>query len=145
MSAGVVAWRRQQQAPEVLLIKHAGNGRWGFPKGRQHAEELLVATALREFEEEVGLRPEQGELMALGSIRQKSGKTVHCWAFEGDWESGRAPPSNTFEMEWPRGSGLRQCFPEIDQVAFFTASVAREKINAAQRELLDRLEALLDS
>jgi predicted NUDIX family NTP pyrophosphohydrolase len=50
---------------------------------------------------------------------------------------------NTFEIEWPPRSGKRQAFPEVDKAAWFSLDEARQKINAAQSELLDRLEALI--
>ena len=77
--------------------------------------------------------------MSLGTVRQRSGKTVHAWAFEGAWPPGAEVCSNTFSLEWPPRSGRRQEFPEVDQGRFFDIGEAREKINAPQVSLLDRL------
>ncbi|HEY2733010.1 MAG TPA: hypothetical protein VGI70_03450, partial [Polyangiales bacterium] len=65
-----------------------------------------------------------------------------AWAFEGDWNDRSLSP-NSFEIEWPPRSGRRQSFPEIDRAQFFGVEVAREKINPAQAELIDRLIARL--
>jgi predicted NUDIX family NTP pyrophosphohydrolase len=45
--------------------------------------------------------------------------------------------------EWPRGSGLWLTFPEVDRCEWFDARSARHKMNPAQAELIDRLEAVL--
>jgi predicted NUDIX family NTP pyrophosphohydrolase len=49
------------------------------------------------------------------------------------------PRSNHFSLEWPPRSGLRREFPEVDRAEFFSVERAREKINPAQAELIDRL------
>ena len=97
-----------------------------------------------EFEEEVGVRPE-GVLdwIALGWIKQKGGKIVHAWAFEGDLPEPFECRSNLFEMEWPPRSGKRRMFPEVDQARFFSDEVARRKIKETQTPLLDRLQAAI--
>lgn len=134
---------------EVFLVHPAGPyhankdlGAWSIPKGEVEEGDPMQETALREFAEETGLQP-AGPYVALGDIRQRGGKTVHAWAFAGEWEAGRVLVSNTFEMEWPRGSGTMQTFPEVDDGRFFTVPVAKQKINAAQAALIDRLVALL--
>jgi predicted NUDIX family NTP pyrophosphohydrolase len=45
--------------------------------------------------------------------------------------------------EWPRGSGRIITFPEVDRCAWFDPRIAREKINPAQAEFIDRLELAL--
>ena len=102
---------------------------------------MPLAAACREFKEETGIDP-RGPFLPLGHIRQKAGKLVHAWAWEGDADAATVT-SNTMRTEWPRGSGRWLTFPEIDRCAWFDAATAREKINAAQTELLDRLEAAL--
>jgi predicted NUDIX family NTP pyrophosphohydrolase len=121
--------------------KTRDTGAWTIPKGIAEPGEDLLATACREFEEETGLHP-LGPFLPLGAIRQKAGKVVHAWAWEGDADPEHVT-SNTMKAEWPRGSGRWLTFPEVDRCGWFSLSIAREKINPAQRELLDRLEALL--
>ena len=135
------------RADERCIIKtfyHAGQdtGAWSIPKGEVEPGDDLHETAVREFEEETGKAP-AGPYRPLGSIRQRGGKTVHAWAFAGDWEEGRVLVSNTFELEWPRRSGRMQTFPEVDDGRFFPAATAREKINVAQAALIDRLAEAL--
>lgn len=117
-------------------------GYWTIPKGEVHKSEDLLETAKREFEEEVGVKP-HGPYTSLGTIVQKGGKIVHAWCFEGELDPGAAHISNTYEMEWPPGSGKMQQFPEIDRVGFFPLREARRKLKPTQVELLDRLEKLL--
>ncbi len=102
--------------------------------------EDAIATARREFEEETGVRPNP-PYFDLGTIRQKGGKLIHAWAWEGDADPDSVL-SNTISIEWPRGSGRWVTIPEVDRCAWFDVAVARGKINPAQVELIDRLEQL---
>jgi predicted NUDIX family NTP pyrophosphohydrolase len=146
-SAGVLLFKRSGGRIQVLLVHPGGPfwrrkdlGAWTIPKGERAPGEDAEATARREFTEETG-RALEGPLLALGRIKQRGGKQVDAFANEGDFDTDRLT-CNTFEIEWPPRSGKRQAFPEVDRAAWFTLEEAREKINAAQRELLDRLEAL---
>ena len=85
----------------------------------------------------------EGDFIPLGTVMQKSGKTVHAWAIAGDWDERKPIVSNTFEIEWPPRSGKKQQFPEIDRAEFFSVTEALDKINEAQREFIRRLEALI--
>lgn len=148
-SAGLVMFHAQGGVVQVLLAHPGGPlwankdaGAWSIPKGEVEAGEDLLEAARREFREEIGVEP-TGPFVPLGSIRQKSGKQVHAWAFRGELDP-RGVRSNTFEMEWPPRSGRRVSFPEIDRAELFELEVARSKINPAQAALLDALEAWLD-
>jgi predicted NUDIX family NTP pyrophosphohydrolase len=102
--------------------------------------EDMLATAIREVREETGLDLDKDvKFIALGSIKQKGGKTVHAWAFEGDWDGSSPITSTIFDLEWPPGSGQWQRFPEIDKAAFFSMDQARERLKITQQPLLDRL------
>jgi predicted NUDIX family NTP pyrophosphohydrolase len=101
-----------------------------------------MAAAGREFTEEIGSPPPDGEWIDLGSVTQRSGKVVRAWAVEGDLDAG-ATVSNDFEMEWPRGSGVRRSFPEVARAQWCGPAEARRKLNAAQVPFVDRLEAAL--
>ena len=145
ISAGILAFRRKP-ALEVLLAHPGGpfwakkdDGVWTIPKGLVEPGDDLVATARREFTEETNLTAD-GALIALAPVNQKSGKLVHAFAIEADFElSGFA--SNTLEIEWPPKSGRRQSFPEVDRIAYFALPAAKTKIIAYQRPLLLELEA----
>ncbi len=128
--------------PGGPFFRHKDAGHWSIPKGEIEPGEELLAAAIREFKEEVGLEP-RGPFLELGFIKQKGGKIVHAWAFCGDWDPARTHACNRFTLEWPPLSGQFQSFPEIDRVGFFSLSEAREKLKAAQCDFLDRLESLL--
>ena len=147
-SAGLLIYRRLGSNLEVLLVHPGGpfwrnkdQGAWSIPKGEADDAEDLLAAARREFHEETGFQPD-GPFLPLSPVRQKSGKTVHAWALEGDLDPA-AVRSNTFTMEWPPKSGRKAEFPEVDRAAFFDPQTARQKINPAQAPLLDELEAIL--
>jgi predicted NUDIX family NTP pyrophosphohydrolase len=118
-------------------------GAWTLPKGLVEEGEEPLAAAVREFEEETGIYP-RGPFLALGSVRQKAGKLVHAWAWEGEADPRRVR-SNVMRAEWPRGSGRWLTFPEVDRCEWFDARSGRQKINPAQAELIDRLEAAISS
>jgi predicted NUDIX family NTP pyrophosphohydrolase len=149
LSAGVVLWRRRDGRIEVLLGHPGGPffakkdlDNWTVPKGEVEPGEELLAVALREFEEETGHDVPDVDLIPLGEILQKGGKTVVAWGAEGDLDPEMAT-SNEYEMEWPPRSGRMQTFPEIDRVDWFDLPTARTKVKAAQVPLLDRLEQAL--
>ena len=147
-SAGLLLFRRRHEGLEVLLAHPGGPfwarrdaGAWTIPKGEIGDGENPLASACREFEEETGVRP-QGPFLPLGEIRQKAGKTVLAWAWEGDMDASLAR-SHTIGIEWPPRSGRRIEVPEADRCEWFGVPAAREKLNPAQVELLDRLDATL--
>lgn len=151
-SAGILPYRRRGASLEVLLVHPGGpfwtkkdEGAWSIPKGEFDPEEEPRTCALRELEEELGsaLGLTVEDLTELGSVRQKSGKVVHCWAAEADFDPAQLR-SNSFEMEWPPRSGKRQEFPEVDRAGWFEPEAARAKINPAQADFLDRLLAVPD-
>ena len=145
-SAGILLHRDRDGVREVLLVHPGGPywarkdaGTWSIPKGEYGDGDDPRAAALREFEEELGSPlPEGTELTELGTVRQPGGKVVTAYAAPGDLDAG-AISSNTFTIEWPPRSGRTQEFPEVDRADWFTLDQAREKINAAQAALLDRL------
>lgn len=147
-SAGILPYRRTASGVEVLLVhpggpfwKNKGDGAWSIAKGLLEPGEDPRAAALREFAEETGVTLE-GELAPLGAERQPSGKTVHAFAVEADFDA-TGIVSNTFELEWPPKSGKMRQFPEVDSAAWFSVDAARTKILKGQRPFLDRLVALL--
>ncbi len=148
VSAGLLLFRRRNAGLELFLAHPGGPywegrdaGAWTIPKGAVDEGETLLAAACREFEEETGIAP-TGPYLPLGSIRQKAGKRVHAWAWEGDADPTRAS-SNLMRTEWPRGSGRWLTFPEVDRCAWFAPAEARTRLIAAQAEFVDRLEAVL--
>ena len=148
VSAGLLMYRIHDAKLQVLLAHPGGpfyrnkdEGVWTIPKGEINPEEDLQDAAKREFEEETGLKP-TGQFLALKPIRQKGGKIVHAWAFQGDCDP-TAIVSNTFSMEWPPKSGRQVEVPEIDRADFFDVDAARRKINAAQMAFVEECEQLV--
>lgn len=144
-TAGLLMYRRVSTlAIEVLLIHPGGPfwarkdlGAWSIPKGEYLEDEAPLAAARREFEEETGFAA-TGHFLELGTVQQPGGKLVAAWAFEGDCDPEQMT-SNTFKMEWPKGSGRFQDFPEADRAAWFSVAEAKRRILGAQAPLLDVL------
>jgi predicted NUDIX family NTP pyrophosphohydrolase len=151
ISAGLLMFRRRNNELEVLLAHPGGpfftrkdEGAWTIPKCEAAPEEDLLTRARIEFEEEVGFGPENVQhWIELGWIKQKGGKIVHGWAFEGDLPESFECKSNLFELEWPPHSGKRKQFPEVDRAEFFTEAIARQKMKPTQIPFLDRLRRAL--
>jgi predicted NUDIX family NTP pyrophosphohydrolase len=148
-SAGLLMYRIHDGKLQVLLahpggpfFKNKDEGAWSIPKGEVEAGEELLEAAKREFQEEVGVTP-AGPFIPLTPVKQKGGKIVHAWAFEGECFP-RLFVSNTFTMEWPPRSGRRLDFPEIDRAEFFDVATARRKIKLGQEALLDELEGIVN-
>ena len=148
ISAGILLFRHAGEAPEVLLVHPGGPywakkdlGVWSIPKGLIEEDEEPRQCALRELEEELGspFAFAAEALIELGSVRQKAGKLVHCWAAEGEFDPATLR-SNTFSMEWPPRSGAEREFPEVDRAQWFGLEEARVKIIPAQADFLDRLK-----
>ncbi|MEU0333531.1 NUDIX domain-containing protein [Streptomyces sp. NPDC006193] len=144
-SAGLLLFRRTGQGLEVLLGHMGGPlwakkdaGAWTVPKGEYEPREPAWEAARREFREELGLPPPDGEAVPLGEVVQRNGKIVTAWAVEADLDPAAIDPG-TFTMEWPPRSGRRQRFPELDRVAWFALDRARQVIVTAQAAFLDRL------
>ncbi|WP_327181795.1 NUDIX domain-containing protein [Streptomyces sp. NBC_01334] len=144
-SAGLLLFRHTDDGPQVLLGHMGGPyfakkdaGAWTVPKGEYEPDEPAWEAARREFREELGLPPPDGEAVDLGEVRQKNGKIVTAWAIEADLDPAAIAPG-TFTMEWPPRSGLTQEFPELDRVAWFGLDRARQVIVTAQAAFLDRL------
>ncbi|MEH0421587.1 NUDIX domain-containing protein [Streptomyces sp. B21-083] len=149
-SAGLLLFRRAAPGQETdgleVLLGHMGGpffarrdaGAWTIPKGEYGDGETAWDAARREFREELGLAPPEGEAVALGEVRQAGGKVVTAWAVEADLDPATVVPG-TFRMEWPRGSGQEREFPELDRVRWFGLDAARAVIVTAQAGFLDRL------
>jgi predicted NUDIX family NTP pyrophosphohydrolase len=148
-SAGLLLHRERSGEREVLLVHPGGpmwakrdEGAWSIPKGEYEPGEDPLTAAKREFAEELGTPAPEGPAIELGEIKQKSGKVVSAWAVAGDLDVTEIT-SNTVEVQWPPRSGKMLEIPEVDRAEWFGLQQAREKINAAQAELLDRLANIL--
>lgn len=140
-SAGVLVYRRREAGPEFLLVHPGGpywarkdEAAWSIPKGLVGEGEETWAAARREFAEEIG-QPIAGDATPLTPCPTAAGKLILAWLVEADLDL-TALVSNTFEMEWPPGSGRRAMFPEVDRAAYFDAATALWKIHKGQRAIL---------
>ncbi len=147
-SAGILCYRYQGQVLEVFLAHPGGPfwakrdlGAWSIPKGLLETDEDPLTAAKREFNEETGFSAE-GEFVELGQLKQHSGKIVHAWAVQMDFDASQLT-SNMFSLEWPKGSGRLREYPEVDRGEWFPLARAREKIYPGQVAFLDRLLAHL--
>ncbi len=145
-SAGLLLHRTSPTGSTEVLLVHPGGpfwarrdeGAWSIPKGEYVDGEDPLAAARREFFEELGRAAPDGPAVPLGEVRQKGGKRVLAWAVEGDLDPATVV-SNSFAVEWPRGSGRLRNYPEVDRAEWFGLEEARRRILESQRPLLDAL------
>jgi len=144
-SAGLLLFRLNSEVIEVLLVHPGGpfwrkkdEGAWTIPKGEFNEDEEPLVAAKREFEEETGSKPPDGNYIPLKPVKQANGKLVHAFAVEAEFDPAGLK-SNTFLTEWPPRSLRMQEFPEVDRAEWFTPEVARRKILAGQVPLIDEL------
>lgn len=150
LSAGVLLYRTRDGVAEVLIAHPGGpfwarkdDGAWSIPKGEYSDGEDPWVAAQREFSEELGLSVPAGPRIDLGALKQSGGKVVTAFAVQSDLDISEAR-SNTFELEWPKGSGRLREFPEVDRVGWFPVATARTKLLKSQQGFLDRLMARPD-
>lgn len=151
ISAGLLLYRQRPDSVQVLLVHPGGPfwakkdaGAWSIPKGEINDGEDIKMAAIREFAEELGAPPPNGNLMILSPLKQGSGKTIHVWAVEGEFDTASFR-SNTFTMEWPPRSGKQTEFSEIDKATFFSWEDALLKISPGQRGFISQLMEKLPS
>jgi predicted NUDIX family NTP pyrophosphohydrolase len=146
-SSGILMYRhRSPRAGIELLLVHPGGpfwakrdwGAWSIPKGEYVDGEDALAVAKREFEEETGACPQDGDFIPLGDLVQPGRKIVTAWALEGDFDPSTLK-SNQFELEWPPKSGRKAFFPEVDRAGWFSPADARRKILPGQGDFIARL------
>ena len=150
-SAGLILHRRNADGEVEVLLVHPGGpfwaGKdahaWSIPKGEYDEGDDAETVALREFEEELGSPPPDGSRLFLGEFGQSSRKRISAWALEGDFAATHVV-SNTFELEWPPGSGQVRVYPEVDKAAWWTIDSARTKLHKPQAPLLDALAEVLE-
>jgi predicted NUDIX family NTP pyrophosphohydrolase len=149
-SAGILLYRVGPGGAHEVLLAHPGGpywrgkdaGAWSVPKGEHAGDEDPLTAARREYAEELGHPAPDGPFRPLGTVRQARGKRVTAWAVEGELDPASVV-SNTAQIMWPPRSGRIIEVPEVDRVAWFDLTTAREKLNAGQVPLLDRLRDLL--
>lgn len=144
-SAGLLLYRLNNGSVEVLIGHPGGpfwakkdDGAWSIPKGEYVDGEDPWLAACREFEEELGKPPPDGPRFDLSPLKQPGGKIVTAFAVQGDLDL-EGTVSNTFTLEWPKGSGNVREYPELDRVGWFSVPEARSKLLKGQHPLLDRL------
>lgn len=145
LSAGVLLYKREGDAVKVMLVHPGGpfwakkdDGAWSIPKGEIGAGEDMLDAARREFAEETGSELPQGELIDLNEVKISTGKVIHAWAMEYDFDTSTLQ-SNSFEMVWPPRSGQMQTFPEVDKAAWFDIGDAPLKMHTGQAVFIERL------
>ena len=149
LSAGILLYRQSPSALEVWIAHMGGPfwarkdaGAWSIPKGEYLDDEDPLAAAKREFAEEMGTLPPTADYILLGTFRQPSGKNITVFVAESDFEPGEIV-SNTFSLEWPKGSGVVRSYPEVDHAEWIQEPVARTKLVKGQLPILDALLAHL--
>lgn len=151
-SAALLAYRHDAAGRIEVFLTHMGGpfwahrdlAAWSIPKGEYDAgTEDPLAVARREFREEIGVAAPVGGVIDLGECRQPSGKRIRTFAVP-TAEPLAFVSSNTFTLEWPRGSGHLREFPETDDAQWFDLPTAAAKLVPGQVPILDALVRAVD-
>ena len=150
LSAGILLYRATDTAEPEVWIAHMGGpfwarkdaAAWSIPKGEYQPGDDPFDAARREFEEEIGVPAPEADYRLLGEFRQPSGKVVTVFAAEADLAVHQVV-SNTFELEWPKGSGRLTEFPEVDDARWVGLAEARVKLVHGQVPVLEALVEVL--
>ncbi len=142
VTAGLLMCRKEQQELQFFLVHPGGpfyakknDGVWSIPKGLPEKDEELLETAQREFFEETGIQP-LPPFHPLGTAKLKSGKVIHAWCFEGEWDPVQGIVSNVFKIEWPPASGKSMEIPEVDRAEWMPYHKAVKMIHPVQTPFL---------
>lgn len=151
IAAGLLMYRKKKGELEFFLVHPGGpfyvkknDGVWSIPKGQPEDGEDLLQTAQREFFEETGIKPSP-PFQPLGSVKLKSGKIVHAWAFKGDWNLDQGIISNIFKIEWPPASKKFIDIPEVDRAEWMTFDKAVRLIHPVQVPLLSKAKEMYNA
>jgi predicted NUDIX family NTP pyrophosphohydrolase len=151
IAAGLLMYRKRKGELEFFLVHPGGpfyvkknDGVWSIPKGEPEGGEDLLQTAQREFFEETGIKPSP-PFQSLGSVKLKSGKIVHAWAFRGDWNPDQGIISNIFKIEWPPASKKFIDIPEVDRAEWMTFDKAAKMIHPLQVPLLSKAKEMYNA
>ena len=117
-----------------------GTNQWEIPKGKVEAGEDIFEGAVREFQEETGIKADSDLFKYMGSAPHNKKDTTHIWVFEGDWSPADGHSSNTFVQEWPPNSGKMKEFMEVIEIKWFDIDAAESKIIPKQQVFLQRLK-----
>jgi len=143
-SCGILVFRNIKPYIEYLLVfpggpfyKNEEEKSWTIPKGEQLTNESNEETAIREFEEETGFSVNE-KLVYLGERKQRKGKKIVIYCMESDYDVSKLK-SNSFEMEYPKGSGKFKTFPEIKKGKWFAKEEAKKNIHMSLEEYLEMI------
>lgn len=148
IAAGLLMCRTADDELQFFLVHPGGpfyvkknEGVWSIPKGLPEDNEDILETAQREFFEETGIKP-KGPYYPLGTVKQKSGKIVHAWAFRGEWTSDQGIMSNIFKIEWPPRSKKFIDVPEVDRAEWMPYDQACKMIHPHQVPFLTKAKKI---
>lgn len=146
-SAGLLMYKIENNKIFVFLIHPGGPffknkdlGNWSIAKGELEENESKFQAALREFEEETGIKIDQQntKFLDLGFTKQKNNKIVYAWAFESK-NGEKFKHSNFIKIK-----NISFQFPEVDKGQFFTIEEAQKKIKPEQLVFINRLIEMLN-
>ena len=101
-AAGGVVWRRGEHGVEIVVAHRPRYDDWSLPKGKLDKGEGWEQAALREVEEEVGLRCRLGPELEPVAYNDRKGrlKAVRYWLMEPEGDPGFEPNDEVDEMRW---------------------------------------------
>ena len=101
-AAGGVVWRRAGDTVAIAVAHRPRYDDWSLPKGKLDAGESWEDAALREVEEEIGVRARLGEELDPVGYNDRKGraKVVRYWLMEPEDETAFTPNDEVDELRW---------------------------------------------
>jgi len=117
-AAGAVVWRRSARGVEVAVVHRPRYDDWSLPKGKLDSGETFEAAALREVEEEIGLRGALGPELPPTTYRDHKNRTkiVRYWLMEAPEDPAFEPNDEVDQLRWlPGGEAVALLSYEPDR------------------------------
>ncbi len=101
-AAGGIVWRRVDGRIELVLVHRPRYDDWTFPKGKRKGDETDEECALREVEEETGLRCSLGDELPSTEYEDSRGrpKIVRWWTMEPESDTAEIDEDEVDEARW---------------------------------------------
>jgi 8-oxo-dGTP diphosphatase len=115
LAAGGVVRRSGDRGDEIAVVHRPRYDDWSLPKGKLEPGESAKAAALREVEEETGLRCRLGPELSPTRYRDRHGrpKQVRYWIMEAIDDAGFVANDEVDELRWcsPRDAAALLTYP----------------------------------
>ena len=143
-SYGILLYRYNAKGKLEIFLGEANNPRywtrkgahWGIPKGRADKGEKGLETALREFEEEVGIPAPDLNYEKMMKFNTPHHKRITVFIANAENAEVAYGKSMIHRVEYPANSGVFLDYPELSDAQWFTKKKALKRVMWGQKGLV---------